>query len=124
MLGSNNFLTTINELKHYLKFNLIFFDNKNFDLSLEKSDGLITNEIDIKKKINLSKQKKSSFFKVLVSNEVKERSNFFDYVLNLPTSVKEINDTVESEAAKKKFIKNSSIEIKSYLLDKNEKKTF
>ena len=78
MLGSNNFLTTINELKHYLKFNLIFFDNKNFDLSLEKSDGLITNEIDIKKKINLSKQKKSSFFKVLVSNEVKERSNFFD----------------------------------------------
>ena len=58
----------------------------------------------IKKKINLSKQKKSSFFKVLVSNEVKERSNFFDYVLNLPTSVKEINDTVESEAAKKKFI--------------------
>lgn len=122
MLGSNNFLTTINELKHYLKFNLIFFDNKNFDLSLEKSDGLITNEIDIKKKINLSKQKKSSFFKVLVSNEVKERSNFFDYVLNLPTSVKEINDTVESEAAKKKFIKNSSIEIKSYLLDKNEKK--
>ena len=50
LLGSNNFLTTINELKHYLKFNLIFFDNKNFDLSLEKSDGLITNEIDIKKK--------------------------------------------------------------------------
>ncbi len=46
----------------------------------------------------------------------------FDYILNLPTTVKEINNIVEGGAVKKKFSENSSIKIKSYLLDKNEKK--
>ena len=36
--------------------------------------------------------------------------------------MKDINSIVENTAAKKKFIKNSSIQIKSYLLNKNEKK--
>ena len=36
--------------------------------------------------------------------------------------MKEINAAVESVAAKKIFIKNSSIEIKKYILNKNEKK--
>ena len=38
--------------------------------------------------------------------------------------MKEINTLVESTVAKKKFTKNSSIEIKSYFLNKNEKKLF
>ena len=42
--------------------------------------------------------------------------------LELPTTLKEINAIVENAAAKKKFNINSSIEIKSYLLNKNEKK--
>ncbi len=48
--------------------------------------------------------------------------NRTDYIISLPTSVKEINTIVESGSAKKKFIKNSFIKIKSYILDKNEKK--
>ena len=36
--------------------------------------------------------------------------------------MKEINTAVENVAAKKLFSKNSSIEIKKYLLNKNEKK--
>ena len=53
-----------------------------------------------------------------------KKSNFvkFDYILKLPTTIKEINNIVESSAAKNKFNKNSSIKIKSYFLDKNEKK--
>ena len=46
----------------------------------------------------------------------------FDARLELPSTLKEINAIVENTIAKKKFIKNSSIEIKSYLLNKNEKK--
>ena len=42
--------------------------------------------------------------------------------MQLPTSLKEINAVVESVAAKKIFSKNSSIKIKNYLLNKNEKK--
>ena len=40
----------------------------------------------------------------------------------MPTTIKEINSIVESTVAKKRFNKNSSIEIKNYLLNKNEKK--
>ena len=42
--------------------------------------------------------------------------------LELPTTLKEINAIVENIVAKKQFNKNSSIDIKSYLLNKNEKK--
>ena len=45
-----------------------------------------------------------------------------DACLELPTTLKEINSTVENTAAKKKFNLNSSISIKNYLLNKNEKK--
>tara|TARA_X000001036_G_scaffold379100_1_gene369778 strand:- start:181 stop:699 length:519 start_codon:yes stop_codon:yes gene_type:complete len=49
---------------------------------------------------------------------IKNCNNYLD----LPATLKEINFLVENTAAKKKFNKNSSLEIKSYLLDKNEKK--
>ena len=44
--------------------------------------------------------------------------------MELPSSAKEIDTIIESVAAKRKFNKNSSIEIKNYLLNKNEKKLF
>ena len=46
----------------------------------------------------------------------------YDANLELPTSLKEINTIIENEAAKRKYNKNSSIKVKSYLLNKNEKK--
>jgi len=54
-----------------------------------------------------------------------ENNKLYDYdsILNLPTSINEINSIVEKLSAKKIFNKNSSISIKKeYVLDKNEKK--
>lgn len=48
--------------------------------------------------------------------------NSYDAFLKIPSSLKEINFIVENVAAKKTFSRNSSIEIKKYLLNKNEKK--
>jgi len=48
--------------------------------------------------------------------------NSYDAFLKIPSSLKEINFIVENVAAKKAFSRNSSIEIKKYLLNKNEKK--
>ena len=45
-------------------------------------------------------------------------------LLELPTTLKEINAIIENTAVKSKFNKNSSIAIKSYFLNKNEKKLF
>ena len=63
----------------------------------------------------------SHSLKVLASSEKKAFQNF-DAFLELPSSLREINTVVESVTAKKVFRKNSSIEIKKYLLNKNEKK--
>ena len=51
-----------------------------------------------------------------------ENKTIFDTILILPTSIDEINKIIEDEIAKRKFNINSSINVKSYTLDKNEKK--
>ena len=53
---------------------------------------------------------------------MKKKPNNSETYLELPTSLKEINLTIENILAKKIFNKNSSIKIKEYLLNKNEKK--
>ena len=60
--------------------------------------------------------------KVLACSNKSKIDENFDHIINLPTSIKEINRIIEDSFAKKKFNKNSSIEVKSYILDKNEKK--
>ena len=115
--GSENFKSTIIEIKSYLKFNLLFSQKKLSDIDPKDFDGLISNEYNIK-----DIPKDLNVFKILATNENKNKKDTFDYTLNLPISVKEINNVIESVAAKKKFSKNSSIQIKSYFLDKNEKK--
>ena len=59
--------------------------------------------------------------KILVTDK-NEKNNIYDDILKIPTSIKEINYVIEKSVAKKTFNKNSSIKIKSFLLDKNEKK--
>ena len=48
----------------------------------------------------------------------------YDAYLELPAGLKEINAAVENISARSKFIENSSIKIKNYLLNKNEKKLY
>ena len=62
-----------------------------------------------------------TFIKILASSSV-NKSNKYDAFLKLPANINEINFIIKNSAIKKKFIKNSSIKIKSYTLDKNEKK--
>jgi len=95
----------------------------NFD-----SDKKITNnDIVILHKDILSNKDQ---IKILTSNKPiiilasDEKNKLYDYdsILNLPTSINEINSIVERLSTKKIFNKNSSILIKKeYVLDKNEK---
>ena len=117
ILGPSSFVSTLNELKKFLKFNSSldnFKDNPNVilfhieALKDQKQKDFITSNDSIK----ICVGKKEDFL------------NPYDAYLELPATLKEINTLVESTVAKKKFTKNSSIEIKSYFLNKNEKKLF
>ena len=115
ILGPSSFISTLNELKTFLKFNPIF-DNSN------KNPNIILFHVDA-----LTDKKQKQY--IVSNNSLKicagKRKGIFDNFdanLDLPTTLKEINSSIENTAAKKKYNVNSSIEIKSYLLNKNEKK--
>ena len=115
ILGSSSFISTLNELKVFLKFNPLSDNfNVNPNIILFHSDALK----DKKLKDYIYDNK---FLKICVGKR-KVLKDDFDAHLPLPTTVKDINAIVENTAARKKFSINSSILIKSYTLDKNEKK--
>ena len=117
ILGPSSFVSTLNELKKFLKFNSSldnFKDNPNVilfhieALKDQKQKDFITSNDSIK----------------ICVGKKEDLSNSYDAYLELPATLKEINTLVENTVAKKKFTKNSSIEIKNYFLNKNEKKLF
>ena len=120
-LGSKNFNTSLEELKDFFKFNLHFnldkgsHENQVYDIFLIHEDYL--KEKTIKKKLL-----EVNVIKILITEKNQSIPKLFNYKISLPTTVKELNVMVENSIAKKNFSKNSSISIKEYILDKNEKK--
>tara|TARA_Y100000591_G_C21752741_1_gene655687 strand:- start:1 stop:606 length:606 start_codon:yes stop_codon:yes gene_type:complete len=117
ILGPNSFISTIDELKTYLKF------NPSTDKSDVKHDLIFYHEEALKDNKNNELIMNSNSLKVCASNRKKIDENS-DAFLELPCSLKEINSVIESVAARKKYSINSSIKIKNYLLNKNERKLF
>ena len=115
ILGSSSFISTLNELKVFLKFNPTSEEkNDNYDVVIFHS-GFYQNKKQKDFFINHNSIK-------ICAGKKKDFQYNFDAFLQLPTTIKEINSIVESTVAKKRFNKNSSIELKNYLLNKNEKK--
>ena len=120
-LGPNSFINTLIELKQYLKFNL-FKANNNLDKNSSANyDVLLFHEEFIENKNSKNIINNLTTIKVLASTS-SSKAITYDAFLKLPTSINEINFIITNSAIKKKFIKNSSIKIKNYSLDKNEKK--
>ena len=117
ILGPSSFISTLNELKSFLKFNPIFDNlNNKHDVYLIHDEAL--NDKNKKKFID-----STDTIKIYASKKKKLLDNF-DAFLELPANLKEINAAVENIAAKSKFSENSSIEIKNYVLNKNEKRLY
>ena len=117
VFGPLSFITTLNELKPFLKFNhFTESKNLNFDLIVFHEDILEDNQ----KKNFVDK---SDLPKVFISSKNKSSINY-DEFLQMPTTVNEMNNTVEKIIARKKFSLNSSIKVKNYYMDKNEKRLF
>ena len=94
ILGPASFTTTLNELEPFLKFNTVKEKKSpQFDVILFHEEALKDKED--KKIINNSNCLK------IYSSKSKNSSNNFDAFLEIPSSLKEINITVENVAAKK-----------------------
>ena len=117
ILGPSSFISTLDELKPFLKFNSLP-DNIN-----EKHDVIIIHHEALKNNTKKNFIEKSNAIKIYASKR-RDVLNKYDAYLELPASLKEINAAVENISARSKFIENSSIKIKNYLLNKNEKKLY
>ena len=113
--GPNSFLSTLNELKPFLKFNH-FIKNSNV-----RFDVIFFHEDTLKDKQTKEIILKSKSLKVCATIKKNIKVNCDAHIF-LPTTIAEINEIIEKTVAKKTFNKNSSIKVKQYLLNKNEKK--
>ena len=121
--GSENFNTSLKELKGFLTFKITCASQdlksqlaKNYDLILLHEEYPFNNN----ETKNLLKE--TNIIKILVSKSTIETPSFFDKKISLPISYEHINEIVKNLVIKKDFNKNSSINIKGYTLNKNEKK--
>ncbi|MDC3157108.1 winged helix-turn-helix domain-containing protein [Candidatus Pelagibacter bacterium] len=117
IFGPSSFTSTLDELKPFLKFNPLFNNMNN------KHEVILFHNEALKDENKKNFIGKSGSIKIHASNK-KNLSSNYDAYLELPANLKEINVIIENIAAKSKFSKNSSIKIKKYLLNKNEKKLY
>jgi len=112
----------LEELKDHLNFKLTTI-NKNLETKLfENYDVLFCHQDFLKENSLLKALKNSNKIKILASSSNKIKSDIFHAKVSLPLTIKDLNYIIENTIVKKNFSKNSSIKIKSYILDKNEKK--
>ena len=120
--GPESFVSTFNELESYFKFNISSNQKKLSAQFINNLHGIIIHHDTSNNNQLKGILKDNNCLKILATNNNSVILKNYDYVLKLPTSIDEINNIIEGSIAKKEFAKNSSILIKSYLLDKNEKK--
>ena len=119
--GSKNFNTSLEELKAHLDFKLSFTDKINEEI-LKDYDVLIFHKDCLSLEYLETLLKKSEKIKILVSNNSEKKKDYLNHIISLPIKISELNSVVENSVIRKNFSKNSSILIKEYKLDKNEKK--
>ena len=113
------------ELKDHLNFKLTTI-NKNLETKLfENYDVLFCHQdfLEDNRAIeSLESFKNSNKIKILAFSSNKIKSDIFSEKIYLPASIEDINLIIGNSVIKKNFLNNSSIKIKNYILDKNEKK--
>jgi len=121
--GSRNFNTSLEELKAHLNFKLTLIDKKELtEETIKDYEVLIFHQECLKLDFLEGLLKNSQKIKILASNTVEKKKDYFNDIIVLPIKLSELNSIVENSVIRKNFNKNSSILIKQYKLDKNEKK--
>ena len=119
--GSRNFNTSLEELKAHLNFKLTLTDKLSEEI-LKDYEVLIFHQECLKLDSLEKLLKNTQKIKILASNNVVKNKDYFNDIISLPIKISELNSIIENSVVKKNFSKNSSILVKKYKLDKNEKK--
>ena len=122
ILGPKSFNTSLEELKDYLNFSIKTTEEKLSKKLIENIDILIFHYDYFKNNFDNEALKNIKKVKILASHPNKKINKKFNNLLLLPMKLETLNKIVDESVIKKSFSDNSSIKIKSYILNKNEKK--
>jgi len=117
--SNKNFIKSLDEIKSFFSFNLIFIEPDSKELSDQNYDAIIIDSA-IEKKISLEQINVPKIF-IQEKIQKKNKNNPFELTLKLPLSVVKFNQDIIDLCKKYEFSKNSEIKIKEYTLDKNQR---
>ena len=120
--GSKNFNTSLEELKDHLTFKLNTTEDNLSTKLIENYDILFFYQDYFKINSHIKLLEVTNKIKILAFYSNKVSKEIFTDTISLPMRIEELNNIIENSVIKKNFIKNSSIKIKNYILNKNEKK--
>ena len=126
VFGSNNFNKTLDEIKNKLSFNLIIYNSKEYlKQTIHNYHVLLIDYEFLNKKIEVDLIRFESFklpILLLMDPQVKVKKNFiFNDQLFFPLNILDLKKKINDLLSSYKFIKNSSVIIKNYTIDKNLK---
>ena len=124
VIGNKNFNNTIEEIKDNLEYSILFFDfNKPLFNTSQLIAGVLvdSNICDSKTNKDLINNFKNIPILFLQNPDINHQNNFDNRIL-LPVSLAELKNRIKNLIVSSKFKFNSSIKIKNYILNKNEKK--
>ena len=126
IFGTKNFNNSLKEIKEYLNLSLVFFENDALlELSIPEINAvLIDNEFcnDVNNLNSISKINNKPI--LLIENKDFSSINNIKYneKITLPLNLTDFSNKITNIIMSFKFNKNSSIQIKNYTIDKNERK--
>ena len=126
VFGTKNFNNSLNEIKEHLNFSLVFFEKDTFSknsflaINFILVECKVCNDEEILSQINNVKNKPI----LLLMSQAQNNSLGIRYnkKVILPLSLSIIGKEIENLITSVKFSKNSSIKMKEYIIDKNERK--
>ena len=120
-LASVDFSNSLIELKEHLPFNLILFKDIKDNIIFPNYNVLLIGIIEGRKIKKIEKNFEENA-KILITSRRNVQNNNSNNIIERPLSIHDLNKKIIQLISKKKFYKNSTIKIKEYVLDKNEKK--
>ena len=125
IFGTSNFNNSLYEIKEYLDFSLLFYRKDSFPESSISTIKLVLVDADFNnntESLNIINKIKNIPILILEKKAGSNTKifNYSDKIL-LPLSLVEFNNHIKNLIISAKFILNSSIKIKDYTIDKNEK---
>ena len=124
VFGTKNFNNSLNEIKEYLDFSLIFFNNntlfndKTFTVNALLIDSEFCDDTRNLKLINNINDKPAL---LIEKPGCPNKCNYTDKIIS-PFMLSDFNTKIVEITSSAKFNLNSFLKIKDYMVDKNEKK--